>query len=82
MVLGGVLALAAAYAVVRLVSVHVPSPAATGQAARVGLSSGDWSGRLGQVLLRLSGGVLGAWAAWAAFTTRDVAEQAAPSPLT
>ena len=81
MVLGGVLALAAAYAAARLVSVHVPSPGATGQAVRVGLSSGDWSGRLGQILLRLSGGVLGAWGAWAVFTTREVSEPAAPGPL-
>jgi len=77
--LGTILALAAVYAAVRLVSVHVPSPGASGQAVRVGLSSGDWKGRLGQVLLRLAGGVLGAWAAWAVFTMRDVPEQVAPT---
>ena len=81
MVLGCVLVFAAVYSVVRIVSVHVPSPGATGQAARVGLSSGDWSGRLGQSLLRLSGGVLGAWAAWATFTTREISDPVAPSPL-
>ena len=82
-VLGTLLALAAVYSVIRMVSVHVPSPGATGQSSSFALSSGDWSARVGQILLRGAGGLLGAWAAWAVLTTMAlsdrVAEPSAPA---
>lgn len=75
-VLGAVLVFATAYSIVRLVSIHVPSPGATGQGVAVSLTlaRGDWSTRIGQILLRAAGGVLGAWAAWVALTTVVLAD--------
>ncbi|MBV9283553.1 MAG: hypothetical protein JO176_02975, partial [Acidimicrobiia bacterium] len=75
-VLGAVLVIATVYSVVRLVSIHVPSPGATGQGLtfRLNLQRGDWSTRIGQILLRAAGGVLGAWAAWVALTTMVLAD--------
>lgn len=74
-VIGAVLVVATAYSVVRLVSIHVPSPGATGQALGFSVSRGDWSMRIGQILLRGAGGVLGAWAAWVALTKLVLAEE-------
>jgi hypothetical protein len=75
-VLGAVIVLAAVYSMIHLVSVHVPSPGATGQDVQLRVTTEDWLGRLGQILLRVSGGILGAWAAWMAIANVVVPSRA------
>ena len=63
--LGVVLVLAALYAIVEVVTLHVPSPGATGQQFRIGLNGGySWWNKLAVILERAAGGVLGGLAAW------------------
>jgi hypothetical protein len=66
-VLGALLALAGIFAVVDILTIHIPSPGATGQRVVIGLSSGArWLDRWGLILQRAAGGLLGGWAAWLA----------------
>lgn len=68
-VVGAVLVMAAIYSVIDILTIHIPSPGATGQQFQVGISSGDggWQ-RASVILQRSAGGLLGAFAAWVVVT--------------
>jgi hypothetical protein len=76
-VLGAVLVIAAIYSVIDILTIHIPSPGATGQQFQVSLSSGHrgWE-RAAVILQRGAGGLLGAFAAWMAVTR----QRTAPTP--
>jgi len=79
-VLGAVLVIAAVYSVIDLLTLHVPSPGATGQQIQVSLSSGHtgWD-RVAVILQRGAGGLLGAFAAWVAVMRQRLS--APPQPV-
>ena len=71
-VLGAVLVIAAIYSVIDILTIHIPSPGATGQQFQVALTSGHagWE-RVAVILQRGAGGLLGAFAAWMALTRQQ-----------
>jgi hypothetical protein len=81
-VLGALVTLAAIYSIIHLISVRIPSPGATGQNIQVGVATQDWTTKLGEILLRAAGGVLGASAAWIAASSTGVRERLARRPTT
>ena len=80
-ILGAIIVAAALYAVVDVLTIHIPSPAATGQALQIGLTTGHTASlRLAVILERGGGGVLGAWALWLATRSTNIAARA-PVPI-
>jgi hypothetical protein len=72
-VLGAVLILAAIFSIVDMLTVHIPSPGATGQDIQIRLSAAhQWSERVALILQRAAGGVLAAWGAWLAADRTDL----------
>jgi hypothetical protein len=56
-----------------MLTVHIPSPGATGQDIQIRLSAAhQWSERVALILQRAAGGVLGAWGAWLAADRTDL----------
>lgn len=74
-VLGAVLVITALFAVADILTLHIPSPGATGVQFRTGFYGGHISAwnRVSVILQRGAGGLLGAFAAWVAFGRQRVA---------
>ena len=79
-VLGVVIVMAAIYSVIDLVTLHIPSPGATGQTLQVALSGvhTGWE-RVAVILQRGAGGLLGGFAAWMAVARQRLS--APPQPV-
>lgn len=70
--LGGVMLAAALFSIIHTFTLHIPSPNETGASLQVGVATNEWATRIGQILLRLAGGVIGACAAWVGIKTSGI----------